>query len=286
MLSYYNGKYVPTDELCLPVANDPIGTFRGFRIFTACRTLGDKVFHLEDHINRLFSSAEVIHMDLPHSRDELRGIVNETAAKNRAGQEEDLLLEIIYSGGRASVGGVAPAGPAVLYILVIPLKAPPDEWYEEGIRLAVYPYQRQWPEVKLLNYVGAVIAHQTVVKKYQAHEALFVSPAHQRTILEGTTFNFFIVRQGALITHPLDGKILPGITRKVALMLARQQGIEVKEEPFSYDVLAQASEAFITSSTRNLVPVVKIDDISIGAGRPGELTKKLERSFQEYQANY
>lgn len=294
MLSYANGQFILTEKLTLPVASDTIGTFRGYRIFTACRTVGQKVFRLDDHIERLFKSAEAICMELPHDRSQLRAIIEETAERNKKAKPcqkrlslgLDLLLEIMYSGGQAAANGVAPAGPAILYVVVFPLKLPPLLWYQEGIALASYPYQRQWPEVKLLNYIGAVIAHQTVVKKYGADEALFISSGDRQTVLEGTTFNFFIVKDGAIITHPLDGKILSGITRKVALELARQNSIPVKEDYFEFNDLKIADEAFMTSSTRNVVPVVRIDDFMIGRGRPGEITKKLGEAFEEHQASY
>jgi len=104
--------------------------------------------------------------------------------------------------------------------------------------------------------------------------------------LEGTTFSFFIVKDNVVITHPLDDKILPGITRRVVLELAEKQGITVKQEHFSYADLKDANEAFITSSTRNVVPVFAVDDITIGNGQVGEITKKLINAFSEYQANY
>lgn len=289
MFSYADGKYVPTNDLALPVKDDITGTFRGFRIFTACRTLANgKVFGLEDHIDRLFNSALKIHMELPHSKDKLKGIIQETVVKNRGeeGENKGLLLEIMYSGGEAASNGISPKGKAVLYILVLPLKLPPEEWYEQGIRLASFPYQRQWPEVKLLNYVGGVIAHQTVVKEYRAQEALFVSPDEKQVVLEGTTFNFFGVRSGIVLTHPLDGEILPGITRKVVLELAKKEGIEVKEDYFCLGELENMDEAFLTSSTRNIVPVVEVDEMAIGDGRPGKITDRLAKLFVAYQTSY
>jgi len=286
MFSYSNGNYVPTEELTLPVASDTIGTFRGFRIFTAGRTLGEKFFYLDDHIDRLFNSAKIIKMDLPHSKEELRKIILKIIEKNRQQSDDDILLEIMYSGGKAAENGVAPAGPADLYIVVFKLKLPPERWYKKGMILATFPYQRQWPEVKLLNYVGAVIAHQTVVKDYNADEALFVSPDDRKIILEGSTFNFFIVKDGVILTHPLDGKILPGITRKVALDLARQNNINIKEDYFTYNDLKSADEAFITSSTRNVVPVVRVDDIVISDGKPKSVSIKLGKLFAKYQQNY
>lgn len=269
----------------MPIVKDPIGTFRGFRIFTACRTIGEKIFRLEDHIERLFNSSKAIYMDLPQSKQELREIVQATVAQNKE-RKGELLLEIIYSGGEASAQGLAPVGKADLYILVLPLKMPPTQWYEQGIKLAIFPYERQWPEVKLLNYVGGVIAHQTVVKRYKADEALFVSLQKDPIVLEGTTFNFFVVKQGGILTHPLDGKILPGITRKVALELAEQKGLGIREDYFSVNDLTKVDEAFITSSTRNIVPVVKIDEMTIGKGMPGQITNELSRAFSEYQMSY
>ncbi len=286
MLSYANGKFISTDELSLPVQKDLIGTFRGFRIFTACRTLPNgKIFRFEDHINRLFSSAKVIHMELPHNKNELKEIVREVITKNNKDNGE-LLLEIMYSGGKAASNGIAPVGETILYILVLPLNLPPEEWYQQGIKLASFPYQRQWPEIKFLNYVGAVIAHQTVVKKYGADEVLFLSPDEKNIVLEGTTFNFFVIKNGVVFTHALDGKILPGITRKVVLELAYKEGVEVKEINFSLNELAEMDEAFITSSTRNIVPVIRVDNIIIGNGKPGGLTLKLARIFKKYQINY
>ena len=155
------------------------------------------------------------------------------------------------------------------------------------MRLASYQYQRQWPEVKLLNYVGAVIAHQTVVKKFRADQALFITPDEKQIVLEGTTFNFYIVRNGTVITHPLDGRILSGITRKVTLKLVEQMpNVEISEDYFSYDYLRVVDEAFITSSTRNVVPVVKVDKIVIGNGKPGVVTQKLSEAFKEYLDSY
>ncbi|MBM3241165.1 hypothetical protein FJZ31_33190 [Candidatus Poribacteria bacterium] len=287
MLSYANGEYVSTEKLAIPIASDIVGTIRGYRIFTACRTVRNKVFHLDDHIDRLFNSAGAIYMDLPHTKNELREIVEETVAQNRQNQDGDLLLEIIYSGGEVADNGVAPIGTADLYIAVFPLKPPPDKLYQEGIKLASYPYQRQWPEVKLLNYVGAVIAHQTVVKKFGADQALFITPDEKQIVLEGTTFNFFVVRGSTVITHPLDGRILSGITRKVLLQLIKQRSdADIKEDYFSYDDLKTVDEAFIASSTRNVAPVAKVDDIVIGDGKPGAVTQKLGEAFKKYLENY
>lgn len=276
MDSYFNGKYIESQKLSLPLLSDLTGTIRGYRIFTACKTVNGRVFCLNEHIKRLSSSAKQILMKLPYGSRELKEIVQKVVERNKR-FKKDLLLEIICSGGPASSNGIVPEGKSAIYILVLPLKMPPSWWYEKGISLATYPYQRQWPEVKTLNYIGAVIAHKTNVKKFKAQEALFISPEDKETILEGTTFNFFIVKHKTLITPPLDGRILSGITRAVVIKLAKRTKVKVMESNFKLKDLKNADEAFLTSSTRNIVPVIRVDNIKIGSGSPGETTLKLSQ---------
>ena len=286
MLSYANGKYVPTDAVSINVSNDMVGTFRGYRIFTACRTLnGGKVFRMEDHVERLFRSAQELSMDLPHNREGLKNLVASVVKKNK--DHGDVLLEIMYSGGKAAPASVAPEGPAHVYVLVFPFTPPPMDWYVKGISLASFAYQRQWPNVKLLNYVGGVVAHQTVVKNYGATEALFVSPRDYQTILEGTTFSLFVFdANDTAVTPPLDGTILDGVTRKVLVEILPRAGIAVEERRITLTDLSNMNEVLIASSTRNIVPVVKVDDTVIGEGIPGPMVKRLNEILAEYQKAY
>ena len=168
-----------------------------------------------------------------------------------------------------------------------PFTPPPDDWYVKGISLASFVYQRQWPNLKLLNYVGGVVAHQTVVKEHSATEALFVSPRDCQTILEGTTFSLLVVEgNDTVITPPLDGNILDGITRKVLLEIVPKAGIAVIERRITLADLSNMSEVFLASSTRNIVPVVKVDNTVVGKGVPGPMAKRLNAILAEYQRNY
>jgi branched-subunit amino acid aminotransferase/4-amino-4-deoxychorismate lyase len=182
---------------------------------------------------------------------------------------------------------VAPEGLAHVYVLVFPFTPPPEDWYVKGISLASFAYQRQWPNVKLLNYVGGVVAHQTVVKDYDATEALFVSPRDCQTILEGTTFSLFVLdTNGTVVTPPLDGTILDGVTRKVLVEILPRAGIAVEERRITLTDLSNMNEVLIASSTRNIVPVVKVDDTVIGEGIPGQMVKRLNDILAEYQKHY
>lgn len=286
LLSYARGTYVPTEQLALPFMDDILGTLRGYRIFTAARTVRGKVFHLDDHINRLYESAAEIYMDLPHTKEELRRIVEETVAKNSKDAEGDFLIEILFSGGKGDSYGFTPIGVADLYVIALPIKVWPRELYEKGIALASYTYERQFSSVKLPNYIGGVIAHKTIVKQHNAQDALFVGVVAPHYILEGTTFNFSLISDKILYTHPFDGAVFPGITLDIGLRLAREKNILIKRERLPYEALRSADEAFITSSFRNIMPVSRVDDIVVGAGAPGAMTLSLISAFDEYLERY
>ena len=284
--SYANGEFVLTNDLSINVSQDMLGTFRGYRIFTSCRTLNKgNVFRLENHIERLFSSAQILEMQLPHNAEKLREII--FALVNKNSPADDMIMQIMYSGGSLKPGTMVPNQPAHLYIVASPLTSPPDLWYQDGISLASFVYQREWPEVKLLSYIGAVVANQTVVQHYKADDALFVSPLDNNTILEGTTFSIFVVDQhDHLLTPPLDGTILDGITRKVILDLAKSNDIQVSEKNIMLSNLGAIKEMFFASSTRNVVPVVRVDKQIIGDGKPGYLTNRMGLLMKSYQASY
>jgi len=271
MISYSNGRWIPSDEMAFPIVADSVGSIRGYRIFTACKTVGGGIFRVEDHIRRLWDSAAELRMNLPHSPNELRGLLSEAVKKN-AVLGSELLIEIFYTGGPASANGTSPSGPAQLYILVLPLTPPTLETYRRGIALATFPYQRPFPSIKLTFYVGAVIAHHTVVPQYNADLPLFVCPT-RGDILEGSIFNFFGVINNELVTPVCDGRILDGITRRHVIDLARTMNLGVRETVVSN--IQDLHEAFITSSTRNIVAVVRVDDRVIGSGSPGPITQRL-----------
>jgi branched-chain amino acid aminotransferase len=280
---------VKTSELAFPFLDDISGTIRGYRIFTACRTIRHKIFRLEDHLERLYHSAAGIYMKPPLPRDELRKLLAALLEENRnAGVNDDLLVDVIFSGGLAGSTMKQSGSGAHLYIAVQELVPPPPDCYERGVGLATFSYQRMCPDVKLLNYVGAILAHQTVVPFQDAYEVLFIFPPDQQTILEGSTFTmFFVDAEGDILTPPLDGRILDSITRRVVFeIIAQRPEIRIREEPVALAGLPSLSEAFLASTTRNLLPVVRIDDKLIGNGRPGPRTHVLMDLFQDYLNAY
>lgn len=283
MISYANGKYIPSDEVAFPIIEDAVGSIRGYRIFTACKTVNGAIFRFDCHVARLWNSANVLGMQLPHSKDELKRIMDTLIDRNRA-EPGERLFEIFYSGGPSAGNGTSPVGPAQLYILVLPLRLPDASWYSKGVSLATFKYQRPFPEIKLTFYVGAVVAHQTVVAAHNADLPLFVTDEASPEILEGSTFNFFVVQKGHLKTPSLDGRILDGITRRSVIDVATREGREVIEASVPLDY--RWDEAFLVSSTRNIVPVTRVDDHVIGNGQPGPVTLAVMERFAEEMPNW
>jgi len=285
IISYQRDRFVDTSELSLPFLDDVGGTIRGYRIFTACRTVNGRIFRLQDHLERLYFSARALHMVPPMDRDRLRALLEDVVERNLVLTEgEDLVVDVIFSGGLEGNTMKQSGNGAHLYVAVQEMVPPPPQLYEQGAVLATYRHQRIYPDVKLLNYVGAVMAHQTVVPQYGAYEVLFVCPSDGETILEGSTFTIFFVDQGGeVLTPPLDGKILDSVTRRVVFELLKPRTeFGIKEARITLAMIPSMSECFLVSTTRNVLPVSRLDDKVIGAGKPGPVTRKVMAIFEEY----
>jgi branched-chain amino acid aminotransferase len=177
---------------------------------------------------------------------------------------------------------LSQAGQPSLLIFALPLHTLPASAYEEGVAVGCSQAARatdgtRAQGAKTSNYLAAVLAlHE--VKQRGCHEALILSPAGE--VIEGATSNVFIVRDGALFTPPIEAGILAGITRQTVLEIAAQQGLSVRETQLHPQDLYRATEVFITSSVREIVPVVRVDDVVIANGRPGALTQQLRAAYR------
>ena len=275
-LCYLNGKILPISEACVNVCD--VGLLRGFGIYEAQRTYDRKPFRMADHLARFRKSAERMSLKIPASDAEIIAAIGEMISRSiTAGKEA--VIRFILTGGRSENGIEYNFETPTFYILVEELNEMDPSCYEIGCSLIVYEQQRQFPESKTTNYIQAVLL-QAARKKAGALEILYVSNGN---VLEAATSNFFIVKNGVLITAK-EG-ILEGVTRKVVLETARQN-FSVEERVMTVDEMYGADEAFITSSFREIVPVVKVGERVIGNGKVGETTKKLMQLFHEYTRNH
>lgn len=253
----------PVSEAGVPVGD--LLVQRGYGIFDFLRVAKDKPLFIEDHLDRFFNSASIMRLNIPQTREDIKSIVQELIQKN----------QIPYSGIRMIIaGGDAPDGYTLAHPHLIVIQAllvePALTLPEEGIKLATYNYQRQLPEVKTTDYLMAIWL-QSWMKEQGADDILY----HNNGLLrECPRSNFFLVTdQGVLVTA--EKHMLKGVTRKNILTVCAQNGIPIETRDLSIDELATAKEAFITSSTKRIIPVHQIDDRPIKPNYSDSIAKKV-----------
>ena len=268
---YVNGEYVPAATAS--IALNDLGIVRGYGVFDVLRTYGPVPFALRQHLERLQRSAAALELPLPWSLPQLAEIVHATLARN--GHPHDVSVRLVLTGG-ASANFLTPEDKPSLAVILTPVRPYPPEFYAAGGRLITVDYARFMPEVKSLNYITGILG-QKRARAAGAVEALYRTPTGEVT--ECTTSNFFAFRGDQLITPVAE--VLPGVTRDVVLEIASDM-FDVVLAPLHYAELGEFDEAFITSTTKEVMPIVGVDDIVIGAGRPGLRTQRLLEAFRHY----
>lgn len=267
---FLNGEIMPLTEA--KVGIEDIGLLRGYGVYDGLSVIGGKVFRFEDHWNRFLSSAHALSLNIPITPEKAKEVIEELAVKN--GFMDRANARLILTGGKTLGGIEYDFNEPTFYILVEKWEPLPEDYYKNGAKLITYRYSREWPTHKTTNYIQAV-SLQDLRKEKKAVEILYV---YDGEILECATSNIFLVKDDKLIT-PSDG-VLGGITRKVVLELVGVSGkYEIEERPVYEDELKTIDEVFITSSFKDIVPIVNIDDSEVGSGQVGPIAKDLMQAF-------
>ncbi len=271
---YLNGKIITCNKAKVSV-ND-IGILRGFGIFDFLRSHKGRPFLLEKHLGRLEKSAELLNLKVPLSKKEIRGVIEELLKKNKLSEAS---IRIVLTGGQSVDGLSYDYDSPTFFILVKELQIYPPSIYKKGVKLITFEHQREMPEAKTNNYI-TMLRLKKFKEKKKAFEILYVS---RGLVLEGTTCNFFIFKKNTLITP--KSNILYGTRRNLVINLAKNK-FKVAERALRLKEIKEATEAFITSTNRNIVPVVRIDDNKVGDGKVGKNTSYLMDLFNEYFEKY
>lgn len=267
---YLNGQYVPKEEASLNIAD--LAILRGFGIFDYFRYVNGKPRFIEDHLDRFLRSAQLLALEMPVSREDLRETVHQLIKQNGGG---DGGIRFVLTGGYAP-DGYTPTNPNLVG-MAYPFKGHSNEDYERGMKVHLHHYERQFPEVKSIDYLEG-IRIQPMLKAKGADYALYVD--HDGNVRESDRSNFMIVKDGTLITP--GENILRGITRLHLLKLARQLGIPVEERTVSVAELKTADEAIICSSMKGAMAITFVDGLPLGDGKPGLVTRQLMAAWPEY----
>ncbi|HNU73201.1 MAG TPA: branched-chain amino acid transaminase [Deltaproteobacteria bacterium] len=279
---WLDGKLIDWDEARVHVLTHSlhygVAAFEGVRCY-ACHDGRSAIFRHREHTRRLFNSAKAYLMKIPFTQDEIMDATKQVILAN--GLKEAYIRPIAFIGD--GVMGVNP-GTNPVRVSIICWKWGAylgDEGLDKGIRVKTSSFMRHHQNIMLTqakvsgNYVNSVLSKMEVLKAGY-DEALMLDP--QGNAAEGSGENIFCVRGKTLSTPPLTS-VLPGITRDTIITLARELGFEVREEHFSRDALYMADEVFFTGTAAEVTPVREIDDRTIGEGRPGEVTRSLQKAF-------
>lgn len=270
---FINNQILPVSEAAL-LLND-LGLFRGYSIFDYFRTLKGEPFLMQPYLQRFRKSAEQLHLSVPLNEQELGYVIRELISLNRLPESG---VRLLLSGGYSE--NVFTPGSPNLIIRIENSVLPDSRVYTNGVKLLSTEYLRDLPTVKTTNYLNAIRLWPEV----EAAGAVELLYHWNGNWLECSRSNFFVVVDGVLLTPPAS-EVLPGITRGKVLFLAKEAGIPVQEQPLPVSTLAKADEAFITGTTKKVMPVVKVDEQQIGKGEPGPLTKKLMVLWEELERN-
>ena len=279
---WFNGKTVPWDEANVHVLTHTLhyglGVFEGIRAYK-CSDGKSAVLKLTEHMERLYTSAHVAGIEIPYDMQTLCDAVVDLLREN--GLDEAYIRPIAFIG--AEQKGILPGNDALnVAIAVWPWGTYlGDDAIANGIRVKISSFTRMhvnsfMTKAKICgNYVNSVMARQEAADLGFDEAILLDSEGY---VAEGSGENIFIVRNGILKTPPLTS-ILEGITRKCVLDLAADEGIPVREQRFTRDELYIADEAFFTGTAAEVTPIKEVDGKKIGSGKPGEITKRLQKRY-------
>lgn len=258
------------------------GFLYGDSVFETVRTYGGRPFALDEHLDRLERSARRVLIPMPVPRAVL---AEEIERGIRESENAESLVRVVITRGQAASLGLDPSRALrpLRVIIVAPLQPLPPEKYEHGIRVITHRTQRitdgtEAVGAKIANYLVSVLAMDAATRR-GADEALLVDA--EGRVLEGTTSNVFGVVGAELVTPPEELGILAGITRAHVLEIARGLGITTHVRPIHESELGRFDELFVSSSIREIVPVVSVDDQRVGPGKPGPVTQRLLAAFRE-----
>lgn len=269
---YINGEVSPMKDGVIGISD--LALQRGYGVFDYSRTYNGKLFRFDEHIERLRRSAAELHLHVPISTPEIVAVATDLIERSVL---EHPCIRLILTGGDSEPNPTLLHPNFIVLAEELPRYAP--EAYEHGAKLITMEFQRELPQVKSINYMNA-IRMDPIRRELKAFDILYHSDCG---ITECPRSNFFAFLSDTLVTPSQN--VLLGITRKVLLELSLGK-FAIEERPVRLDELAGADEAFVTSTSKRIVPVSQIDRRRIGDGCVGRKTRELMSVFDDYTCAY
>lgn len=266
MIAFVNDQFIEQDKATLGIGD--LSIQRGYGIFDFLRIGNFVPLFMDDHLNRFYNSAEALRLKPLYTRDEIKSIIGEMARRNNMPEAG---FKMILTGGY-SPDGYELAPPNFL-IIQMPVQLSSPDSFAKGMKIITHEYLRDMPSIKTISYLMGVYL-QDKLKQHQADDVLYHKDG---CVLEFPRSNVFIVTKDKTVMTAKEN-VLHGITRMKVLELSAKK-YRTKEGPVSVEELKNAAEVFLTSSTKRVFPVLAIDNVRVGDGKPGAVTTDLYHSF-------
>ena len=279
MKVFISGKLIDEDQANISVFDH--GLLYGDGVFEGIRIYNNRIFLLEEHIERLFNSAKAIALEIPYTKEDLYSHISETCKINDL---KDGYIRLVVTRGKGTLG-LNPYlcdKPEVI-IITAKIQLYPQELYENGLKIVTVGTVRNHPEainprIKSLNYLNNVLAK---IEAINAGCLECVMLNHKGEVCEASGDNIFIVKDSVIKTPPVNSGALVGLTRNKVISLASNIGYKISEEIISRYDLYTADEVFLTGTAAEIISVVEIDKRKIGSGLPSAITLKLSKIYSD-----
>ncbi len=273
---YLNGDFLPADQAKVSVFDR--GFLLGDGVYEVIPVYAGRCFQLAGHLERLQASLDGVRMSNPHTISEWETLIEQLIERNGSG-DQSLYLQVTR--GVAPRDHVFPEGVTpTAFAMCNPLQATPEKYKQHGIAAITVPDIRwQHCNIKAITLLPNSLLKQQA-QDAGAEEALLIRDGY---LTEGAASNAYVVIDGTVYTAPKDEKVLPGITREVILELAAKNGISVIEQAVTESQLKQADEVWVSSSTKEVLPVTTLDGEAVGQGVPGPIWQKIEALYQQHK---
>lgn len=273
---YLNGEFMPIEEARIPVLDR--GFIFGDGVYEVIPVYSRRPFRLVDHLNRLQDSLDGIRITNPYTNDEWASLLNQIIADNE-GDDQYIYLHItrgVAKRDHAFPKGVLPT----VFIMSNPLTTPPKELLAAGVD-AITAVDNRWLrcDIKAISLLPNVLLRQMAID-VGAVETILI---REGFMTEGAASNIFVVRSNSLIAPPKNHLMLPGITYDIVLELAAANGIPYEVRKVSEYEIRNSQELLLTSSTKEIMPITRLDGKAVGDGAPGSMFKRLYQLYQTYK---
>ena len=281
MWVFVNDRFMRKEEAVVSVFDH--GFLYGDGVYETLRSYGTRIFMRDQHLSRLRRSAESIGLRIPIPDEQWPELLHEAMRRNEVGNDQvDAYLRITISRGEGEIG-LDPAlcpRPTVV-IMTKALHAPSPELLRDGVSLTVAQTRRNLPaalspQIKSTNFLNNILAKRESIAA-GTFDSLFLNWRDELT--ECPISNLFFVADGTVHTPALDCGILDGITRGIVMTLAEEEGLPVQEGYYHLNHLHKAEECFLTNTSMEVMPVSRVETFTIGDGRPGPVTRRLQKRF-------